>query len=441
MKKGLISLLFLLSCGVWDAAAQDLIVKKDGTNVEAKVLEIGEKDIKYKKASHLDGPTYLVSVANVVYIRFEDGSTDIFSQEDYDRLAAEAKNPAPQKQPKRSAPSAFAGRYQPGDYFDENGVRGIVIEVDAEGHGIVMSIAQANLRWCEFKKSDAVRLGLDDQHDGAVNQAAFARMADEGKVRWEDYPAFKWCRALGEGWYLPAINEVLRIGHLYNNGRIKFDRNFETVKFFTGKFFQKYNFTPVFYDIETTGLSRNSTYLYLIGAVGIEDETWNFYQWMAENVNEEETILRIFSQFLQQCDLLISYNGDRFDQPYLEARCEKYGIPSPFTGKQSLDLYLTLKPLKSLLKLSAMKQPCMEEFLGIKDRIYDNGKECIKLYKDFLKKRDAFTADEILGHNLEDVLGLGRIFDMLGYLCIYDGDYEVTYSEFDGDNLILKLKL
>lgn len=88
-----------------------------------------------------------------------------------------------------------------------------------------------------------------------------------------------------------------------------------------------------------------------------------------------------------------------------------------------------------------MKQPCMEEFLGIKDRIYDNGKECIKLYKDFLKKRDAFTADEILGHNLEDVLGLGRIFDMLGYLCIYDGDYEVTYSEFDGDNLILKLKL
>ena len=99
--------------------------------------------------------------------------------------------------------------------------------------------------------------------------------------------------------------------------------DFETVKFFTGKFFQKYNFTPVFYDIETTGLSRNSTYLYLIGAVGIEDETWNFYQWMAENASEEETILRIFSQFLQQCDLLISYNGDRFDQPYLEARYEK----------------------------------------------------------------------------------------------------------------------
>lgn len=217
--------------------------------------------------------------------------------------------------------------------------------------------------------------------------------------------------------------------------------DFETVKFFTGKFFQKYNFSPVFYDIETTGLSRKTTYLYLVGAVGIEDKTWTFYQWMAENNKEEETILRIFSQFLEQYDCLISYNGERFDQPYLEARYEKYGLPSPFEGKISLDLYLTLKPLKTLLKLPAMKQPCLEEFLGIKNRIYDNGKECIQLYKDFLKKRDHVIANEVLGHNLEDVLGLGRIFEMLGYLCIYDSEYEITYGEFDGENLILEMKL
>ena len=217
--------------------------------------------------------------------------------------------------------------------------------------------------------------------------------------------------------------------------------DFETVKFFTGKSFQKYNFSPVFYDIETTGLSRKSTFLYLIGAVGIEDKTWYFHQWMAESDKEEETILRIFSQFLKQYDLLISYNGERFDQPYLEARYEKYGLPSPFSGKISLDLFLTLKPLKTLLKLPAMKQPCLEEFLGIKNRIYDNGKECIQLYRDFLKKRDAVMAEEILGHNLEDVLGLGRIFEMLGYLCIYDSKYEVTYAEFDDENLILELTL
>ena len=104
-------------------------------------------------------------------------------------------------------------------------------------------------------------------------------------------------------------------------------------------------------------------------------------------------------------------------------------------------MYLTLKPLKALLKLPALKQPCLEEFLGIRDRIYNNGKECIQLYKDFLKKRDAVMAEEILGHNLEDVLGLGRIFEMLSYLCIYDSEYEVTYAELDDENLILELTL
>lgn len=224
MKRGFITLVVILLCWAGNAAAQDLIVKTDGTKIEAKVLEIGEKDIKYKKASHNDGPTYLVSVGNVAYIQFADGSTDVFSQEATDRLAAqpaEQSAPAPKRQ---AARTVTTNRYKPGDYYDEDGIRGIVIEADETGHGTIMSLDEANLRWSEFKKSEAKRLGLDDQRDGAVNQAAFARMVEEGSVRWEDFPAFKWCHDKGEGWYLPAINEVLRIGHLFNNGRIRFDR-------------------------------------------------------------------------------------------------------------------------------------------------------------------------------------------------------------------------
>lgn len=217
--------------------------------------------------------------------------------------------------------------------------------------------------------------------------------------------------------------------------------DFETVKFFTGKLFQKYNLSPIFYDIETTGLSRNSTFLYLIGAAAMEDQKWYLYQWMAESSKEELTILRIFSQFLSGYDYAISYNGNSFDQSYLEAKYEQYQMPSPFKGKGSLDLYQTLKPLKKLLKLSAMKQPCMEEFLGIRNRIYTDGKECIRLYKDFLKKRDANIADIVLGHNLEDVLGLGKIYLMLGYLCLFDGEYEPYYAELEDENLFLRLQL
>ena len=37
-------------------------------------------------------------------------------------------------------------------------------------------------------------------------------------LSWDDFPAFKWSREKGEGWYLPAIDELLNIGHNYNGG-------------------------------------------------------------------------------------------------------------------------------------------------------------------------------------------------------------------------------
>ena len=43
--------------------------------------------------------------------------------------------------------------------------------------------------------------------------------------------------------------------------------DFETVKNLSGNAAEGVNFSPLFYDIETTGLGRNSSVLYLICAV------------------------------------------------------------------------------------------------------------------------------------------------------------------------------
>lgn len=217
--------------------------------------------------------------------------------------------------------------------------------------------------------------------------------------------------------------------------------DFETVNNLSDSRIKTERFSPVFYDIETTGLSRSSTFSYLIGAIAYEEDTWTLHQWMAESEKEEEAVLRAFSTFIDGCSCAISYNGDHFDKPYLEERCKRYGLPSPFDGKESLDLYLHLKPLKNLLKLPAMKQPNLEEFLGIGERVYCEGKECIKLYKDFLKKRDVFAADAVIGHNLEDVLGLGKIFLMLGYLNLFEGNYDVKEMQEEDEHLLITLTL
>ncbi|MDO4273323.1 MAG: ribonuclease H-like domain-containing protein [Eubacteriales bacterium] len=217
--------------------------------------------------------------------------------------------------------------------------------------------------------------------------------------------------------------------------------DFETVRRLAGPRVKTEDFQPVFYDIETTGLSRNSTFLYLIGAVIFEEDHWMLYQWFGENQEDEKPLLEHFCAFLKACTCTIQYNGDRFDQPYIETRCSLHGLDTPFKGKSSLDLYLSLKPVKGLLKLTQMKQPDMECLLGMGNRTHCDGKECIRLYRTYIKNKAAKACETVMGHNQEDLQGLGRILTLLGFLCLYEGNYTPVKADFNGTHLIMKVTL
>lgn len=217
--------------------------------------------------------------------------------------------------------------------------------------------------------------------------------------------------------------------------------DFETVKKMSFSMLPEQDFRPVFYDIETTGLSRNSTFLYLIGAVVCENGKWQMYQWFAEKAQDEGLLLREFSNFLTSFTCTIQYNGSQFDQPYLEEHFRMHDMKSPFEQKSALDLYRTLRPLKSLLKLQGMKQSQLEEFLSLPKRLYCDGHDCIHLYKQYVKNHLPEYAEELMGHNQEDLQGLGQVFSMLNYLDLYNGHYHPFDACFDGEHLLMTLKL
>ena len=133
------------------------------------------------------------------------------------------------------------------------------------------------------------------------------------------------------------------------------------------------NSEPVFYDIETTGLSQKSCFIYLIGAIAREGSGWILSQWMAKDLSEESKIIQRFFDFIQGCTGLIQYNGSRFDQPFLETRAEQYNLKSPLSGLRSLDLFKELKLCRPLLGLSGMKQPDLENFLHRPTRRFCDG--------------------------------------------------------------------
>ncbi len=238
MKKFLF-VLFAVWCGAMTAAAQDLIVKTDASQVEARVLEISPDAVRYKRFSNPDGPTYVLPVAEIRYIRYANGEVEYYAKEvpaepltparsagEAQEQAAGETEAAPQAEAPRPAPEYVLRRYEVGDLYDRDGVKGVVCIVSDEGtHGLVISLEQIYLTWSEFRKPDLRTVGAGNRTDGEENMRTVEAYIAANGLSWDDFPAFKWCREQGEGWYLPSIDELLTIGHNYNGGsRMKNNR-------------------------------------------------------------------------------------------------------------------------------------------------------------------------------------------------------------------------
>jgi len=61
--------------------AQDTIVKKNGSEIASKIIEITPEIIKYKTFDNLGGPMYSVYISDIARIRFENGKIEYFSKE------------------------------------------------------------------------------------------------------------------------------------------------------------------------------------------------------------------------------------------------------------------------------------------------------------------------------------------------------------------------
>ena len=77
MKKFFLIVVFLI-CGL-SLSAQDIITKTDGTDIKAKVTEVGQDQISYKKFSNPEGPTYTLGLSDVLMITYENGEREMYN--------------------------------------------------------------------------------------------------------------------------------------------------------------------------------------------------------------------------------------------------------------------------------------------------------------------------------------------------------------------------
>ncbi len=114
----------------------------------------------------------------------------------------------------KTAPAAPAVKtYKVGELYDKDGKRGIVFEVNYEGtHGKIVSLDQTRCEWAVGEGGDTStpmyrKTYATSKQDGMANQHKIMQIAG-----WqENYPAFAWCASHGEGWYLPAVDELKKL--------------------------------------------------------------------------------------------------------------------------------------------------------------------------------------------------------------------------------------
>ena len=79
MKKRDLITIIILSIAI-SLNAQDLITKRNGEDIKAKVIEIGLNEVKFKRSDNLNGPLIIIAKSEILLIRYENGSKSIFEE-------------------------------------------------------------------------------------------------------------------------------------------------------------------------------------------------------------------------------------------------------------------------------------------------------------------------------------------------------------------------
>ena len=191
-------------------------------------------------------------------------------------------------------------------------------------------------------------------------------------------------------------------------------------------------------DIETTGLSAEHNAVYLIGCIYHQTDGWNLIQWMDNTGNEEKEVLSSFLLFASGYRILVHYNGDRFDIPFLRKRIELHSLTDTTFDAKTLDLYKVILPYRRVLGLPDYRQQTMEALLGT-GRIEDkSGADLVKVYRRFIVDPEPELLTMLLGHNEADVTGLLSLLPLMIYRELDSSEFRVRkaqanyYTDHDG---------
>lgn len=203
--------------------------------------------------------------------------------------------------------------------------------------------------------------------------------------------------------------------------------NVAEIKPYHSKIYHEYfgGLTICIMDIETTGLNPNFAKV-ILGGLLIPGEKQakqaKVVQYFADERKDEAALLEAYGNALACSDVLITYNGSRFDLPFLKERSLRHGLNINLDMAQSFDLYRALHYHSKMREiLPNLKQKSIEAFLGLSPFREDeiSGGESVDLYMEYLRTRSKAAREKVLLHNRDDLVQLASILRVLDKLDLH----------------------
>ena len=159
----------------------------------------------------------------------------------------------------------------------------------------------------------------------------------------------------------------------------------------------------VYLDLETTGL-RN-TPLFLVGLMYSEGEDLIVDQLFARDYTEERAVLSFVSRILARREIMVTFNGNTFDIPFLADRMSFHSLPMRIP-RTHVDLLPISRSLMKGRTPNHRLQTLELYVLGRKRTGDIPGSEIPAAYHEFVRTKDARQMAAVIHHNRLDLLSM-----------------------------------
>ena len=167
----------------------------------------------------------------------------------------------------------------------------------------------------------------------------------------------------------------------------------------------------VFLDIETTGFSRLYDSVYLVGLLYERQGRIWLEQLLLSDIREEPELLLALQECLAPFSVMITYNGDAFDRPFLAQRASRLCVGVLRQG-ESVDMLKRYRSYSAWFGWSSLKLKNLERFLGVERRDEFDGGQLIPVFQEYTRTEDEGLERLLLLHNAEDVQNLPRLLQI-----------------------------